>query len=672
MATPPATKPARRIAIRKLRWVLALAGAVMLSLAGWLFSRHRIGDAVRGLSFDLPQLLSNEPIEDVRIVYMDDHSARELGQPYGVWQRSIHAQLLDRLRADGARAVFFDLVWYGASPDPDADATLAAAMRASGNVFLGGGLELEESEGGATERAVPPFSPLRKAAAGWGLVAFRPVDADYGVRLIYAGTDQVPSATWRLAAKLGAKLPPEDDPARADGRWVRYYGPAGSFPGQSYAKVLQPDGVPPGYFRDKVVFVGGRSTTGTLGLGKDDFLQPHTRFTNQFAPGVEVHATIFRNLWRGEWLRRLDGNVEMALVLLTAGALGLVLPRLRPWTAAGFAVGWAVLFCVAGVWMVWSLRVWFSWGVVSLVLAPMAFTWNVLVSYFLVDRRRRQLQRNFSLYVSPHMVEKIAESDLDMTPGGRVVDATVLFTDLAGFTALSEQLKDPQLLSEVLTDYFTRTTSHVLANDGTIVKYIGDAVLAVWGAPLPDATHAAKAARAVLGFQRDASITVDGRTFRTRAGLHTGRILAGNLGSAQRFDYTVIGDDVNFASRLEGLNKELRTSILISDATRSKLGPEFISRPLGRFRVVGKTEALAIHELLGEGGEPPGWCDTFRAALAAFASGDFPAAGSLFGDVLRARAGDDGPSAFYLGQLDAITLHPPSAGWDGVIELKSK
>jgi adenylate cyclase len=232
-------------------------------------------------------------------------------------------------------------------------------------------------------------------------------------------------------------------------------------------------------------------------------------------------------------------------------------------------------------------------------------------------------------------------------------------------------LKDPERLSDVLTDYFTRTTSHVQANDGTIVKYIGDAVLAVWGAPVPDPAHAAKAALAVLGFQRDAIITVDGRTFRTRAGLHTGRVLAGNLGSAQRFDYTVIGDDVNFASRLEGLNKQLGTSILISDATRAHLGPEFTSRPLGKFRVVGKMEALAIHELLGEGGEAPAWAATFQAALAAFASGEFAAARELFEQVIRAQNGD-GPSAFYIRQLETHSDGRLPAGWDGVVELQSK
>jgi adenylate cyclase len=271
------------------------------------------------------------------------------------------------------------------------------------------------------------------------------------------------------------------------------------------------------------------------------------------------------------------------------------------------------------------------------------------------------------------MADRIANSEFDLKPGGKLVEATVMFTDLEGFTTLSEKLNDPEKLSEILTRYFTQTTGHVLENDGTIIKYIGDAVLAVWGAPEPDAQHARTAALAAWRLHESSQTEFDGRPLRTRVGLHSGSMLAGNLGSAQRFDYTVIGDAVNFASRLEGLNKHLGTNVLISDATLQQIGPGFVSRKLGEFRVAGKSEPVVIHELLGAPPETPHlpWLETFGGALRTFAAGDLKLAQQLFSRTQEERGGSDGPSEFYLHLL-ATMEQPLPPDWSGRVELASK
>jgi class 3 adenylate cyclase len=212
-----------------------------------------------------------------------------------------------------------------------------------------------------------------------------------------------------------------------------------------------------------------------------------------------------------------------------------------------------------------------------------------------------------------------------------------------------------------------------------VIKFIGDAVFAAWGAPLPQPDHAERAVRAAWRLSQASLMEVpigqpDGTNatvcVRTRVGIHTGEALAGNLGSARRFDYTLIGDATNFANRLEGANKYLGTSILLSDDTAQRLGGKFLLRRLGVFKVVGGAKAVAIHELLGEDAalRPP-WLDPFAAALAAWTAGDFAAARAGFTAVIAARNGRDGPSRFYLDRLPNATMSPV---WTGEVTLEGK
>jgi adenylate cyclase len=277
------------------------------------------------------------------------------------------------------------------------------------------------------------------------------------------------------------------------------------------------------------------------------------------------------------------------------------------------------------------------------------------------------------------LATEIAERNFNLAPGGEKVVATLLFTDLEGFTTLSEKLGDSARLGQVLTDYFTRTTDQILAEGGTVIKFIGDAVYAAWGAPLPQADHAERAVRAAWRLSQVARLDIeivlpDGRkeivSARTRVGIHTGEALAGNLGSARRFDYTLIGDTTNFAARLEGANKYLGTSILLSDDTARQVGDKFLLRRIGALRVKGKDRPVTVHELLGEDSAArPAWLETFTAALRAWEKGDLAEARAGFEATIAARGGDDGPSRFYLEQLPHTVVTP---NWSGELTLESK
>jgi adenylate cyclase len=276
---------------------------------------------------------------------------------------------------------------------------------------------------------------------------------------------------------------------------MNYYGPGGSFLSVSYDRALAPNGVPPDFFRDRIVFVGGRSTLDALMLGKDDFRNPFSWLSAEFSKGVEVHLTALLNLLRSEWLNRLDPRRELWLALGIGVLLGTVLPLFRPHDAALLAACFIGGIGLFAYWLFHQHHIWFAWCISAFVQAPLALGWAVGARYFLEERRRNALREAFIHYLSPHMADRIADADFSLEPGGVVVEATVMFTDLAGFSALSERLDNPAPLAQILTRYFTETTGHVLDNDGTIIKFIGDAVMAVWGAPLPDKDHVQGRAR---------------------------------------------------------------------------------------------------------------------------------------------------------------------------------
>ena len=661
-----------------LGWVLAFSslsvgdyGSRERPIFGWLVGA--VGEKFARLSFDVPFVLRGSvPVRDVCIVHLDENSARILKQRGCIWDRELHTRLLRRLAEDKPRAVFFDLVFSDESKDPAVDADFAAAIKDNGSVFLAGAVESDPGVPLGTgnrvrsRQIIPPAKVLRDAVLGnWGTIEFDPIDADYGVRRMNTGGEDMASAPWRMAVVLGKKLKDTDE-ARAEPRWMNFYGPADTFPMLPYAQVLAPDGVKPGYFHNRIVFVGGRSTLSALGAGKEDFRNPFGLLGGSFSPGVEVHLNATLNLLNGEWLTRLDSRIEMAFAVAVGLLLGGALPRFRPHAAALLA-GIAVLGIGAlAYWLFLRHRVWFAWCVPALVQAPLALAWSVGARYFLEERRRRALRNAFGHYLSPHIADRIADADFDLSPGGAVVEASVLFTDLEGFTPLAESLNNPELVTEILVKYFTQTTAHILDNEGTIINFVGDAVTAVWGAPLADPEHARKAALAACRLHESARIEVDGHILRTRVGLHTGRVLAGNVGSATRFDYAVIGDPVNFASRLEGLNKFLGTNVLVSDAMRQQLGDGFGTRRLGEFRVVGRTQSCAIHELLGPSADdlPAAWRDCFASALAAFQSGNLDEAERLMRETLALRDGSDGPARFYIAHIARLRKFPLPPDWN--------
>jgi adenylate cyclase len=282
---------------------------------------------------------------------------------------------------------------------------------------------------------------------------------------------------------------------------------------------------------------------------------------------------------------------------------------------------------------------------------------------------------DFAKFIPTDLVRTLLADGVRAAPGGETRELTVMFADVAGFTKISERMGIAVI--GVISRYLDVVSRTVEANGGTVDKYIGDAVMAFWGAPRLDADRAANACRAALAAidaVRESGITDDrGEPLRVRIGLHSGTAVVGNIGSSRRLNYTAIGDTVNLASRLEGVNKVFGTSILISEETKVAAGGAFVTRELAEVSVVGRAEPVRIHELLGVGAavRKPAWAEVYEGALQAYRQRKFAAAIRLLQQVLRERP-DDGPSGWLLAVCRAWRDAPPPAAWRGVVLLDAK
>jgi adenylate cyclase len=282
----------------------------------------------------------------------------------------------------------------------------------------------------------------------------------------------------------------------------------------------------------------------------------------------------------------------------------------------------------------------------------------------------------FRKYIPADLVRMLVREGVEPRPGGSVRTLTVMFADIAGFTGLSERLGDR--IIPLLSGYLDTVSREVNSHGGTIDKFIGDAVMAFWGAPAADPNHAVDACRAALACQRSlrASGLVDdgGRPLKVRIGINSGNMLVGNIGSEFRLNYTVIGDAVNVASRLEGANKEYGTEIIIGEETRRLAGDRVQVRELDRLMVYGRASGLAIYELLDVvvgGAELPPWVALYERGLAVYRAQDFAAAIELFGRVLAERPADQ-PARVMLARCSEFLAAPPGKDWEATNAMKVK
>ena len=366
----------------------ALAGAAV-ALLGWQLCWLPFGPFLTQLSYDLPFLFATPAAPaNVVLVELDEISHTELHQTPGeLWDRRLHTKLLDYLRADGVGVVVFDMIFHDPSPDAAVDLEFARAIAAHGRVVLAAGVDRTRKGGVIGPTILAPADVLRAATAGWGPTA-ADRDDDEVVRKIYRGSEQKPPMAWLAATLANAHLPATTT-NHFEQRWLRYYGPGGSLAHVSYSQVTNQ---PAGYFRGRTVFVGGRPQTGFVTEEKDEFLTPWRRSDKPQMSGLELTATEFLNLSRGDFLRRLPSTVEIGLLALFGLLAGAGLACARPLCAVTFAVIGALAIIVIAFLLFFQGNLWFNWAVTALVQIPCALAWSLALHAWQLKKEKDWLE----------------------------------------------------------------------------------------------------------------------------------------------------------------------------------------------------------------------------------------------------------------------------------------
>ncbi|HEX4505690.1 MAG TPA: adenylate/guanylate cyclase domain-containing protein [Alphaproteobacteria bacterium] len=606
----------------------------------------------------------------------------------------------------------------------DPDSAFATAIRAAGNVLLPVGFIFRGETGNEPEAleasayakfgkspvepvfplrptaVVPPIETLATAAAGIGEVELA-YDLDGAPRYDYAAipfsADFLPSMPIRAAAAylavpwpdvslapgsgvtLGRIAIPTD---RAMRYLIDYHGPRGTFTTFSFADLIA-GRVPASAFEGRIVLIGGSF------LGNPD--SAASPFGNTPLPGVERMGNIIATILHSDFISDVDDPITtlaataavLLMAALTGLAVGLLATRLALLAGVLPLLAWFAAAQVAfgrGVWLPM---------VAPLTALAAAAALPLFYRYWVVDRAGRQVRATFGRYMAPALVDILAEHPERVRLGGETRNMTLLFADIRGFTTISEGFKaDPQGLTQLINRFLTPMTDVILARRGTIDKYMGDCVMAFWNAPLDDpahAEHACESARAMMAALEDvnrdlrADAEASGRPhhpLRIGIGLNSGDCVVGNMGSERRFDYSVLGDAVNLASRLEGQSKTYGVDIVIGETTRACV-PDWAVLELDRIAVKGKKEAVRIFALLGDPAlaaspEHGALAGRHGEMLRCYRAQDWAGARAALADCRGVSPGLQTLYTLYEDRIGHYMAHPPGADWDGVFVATSK
>lgn len=673
-----------------------------------------------------------QPPGDIAIVAVDqnslDYVQRHLDQRWP-WPREFYGKLLDELRARGARAVVFDQLFT--EPDlhrvdiavEESDAALVAAT-ARGRVIHAyalarQGLPPDPDELAALRRAPrPAFDPAPawalpahtaaalpapEFAAAAAALGFANAETDFDnvlrrMPLLARLDDTILPAlalatAWTLADRpaagaagralaLGDRRIPVD---RRGCMWLRWYRPpagaGGVYPYIPAADLLSDAVRRPRGFGGRPPLVADTLVSNRfvlIGSTATGLLDIKSTPLNHRVPGVEVQATALANLLRGDAIRRLPAGVTAAALLAVCLAVGALSAQRHGavWSGAVVAAGLALLFG-GGVWAL--SRGW------MLDLAPLmaggtlSLAGTTYVNY-LVERRQSRLVRDiFEHYLDSSVVKNLIAHPERVRLGGESRDGTVLFTDVANFTNTSEKL-GPEQLVRFMNSYLDAMTAIVLDEGGFVDKFIGDEIMAIFGAPNDMPDHALRACRTIVRMYRrieelQPAFTALGANLPvfSRSGLSTGPMIVGNMGSESRMNYTAMGDTINIGSRIESLTKVYGTRTLVSAATVQAAGDAFIFREVDMVQVKGKETGVPVFELIEEPARVPA---ERRAALTAYTDGlrafrarDWDGAERLWSPLAAA---GDGPAAVMLARCRDYRADPPPTDWTGVHVMKTK
>ncbi|MBI4016626.1 MAG: adenylate/guanylate cyclase domain-containing protein [Candidatus Aenigmarchaeota archaeon] len=600
-----------------------------------------------------------QPLKNIIIIAIDDKSIQEFGR--WPWDREIFAQLLSKLKY--AKTIGIDVV-FSETSNTASDEKLAEAIKKAGNVILAAEYTRFENEGGqvAGKNPLVPVPPLLNASKQLGIINL--LTDDDGITRS-ANTNV--KGEYLLFGQAIAESVANTKAPKQNRLLVNMMGARETFTTISFSDILK-ERIDLGLFKDAIILIG--ATAPDL---HDDHLTPTSAGVP--VPGVEIQANIVQMILTKKYLAAQPSWMILAALIAAAIIVSLLLARYNAYLVALFCILLLMSYFVAVI-------LFFKKGILAdMIFFPttviLSYGLNLVHLYRVERRQKMQAVEAFTKYVAPEIVDELFKHPEKLKLGGERRTITIFFSDIRGFTTISEQLTPEQLVA-VLNEYLTAMTDMIMASGGVVDKYMGDAIMAFWGAPLEQPDHAVRASECALQMleklkQLQQKWKKEGVPFLDIGmGLNTGDAAVGNMGSNQRFSYTCMGDNINLGSRLEGLNKEYGTHAIISEATFKKLPSDFIVRELDYVRVKGKKEPITIYELVGQGKIPEQTKQIIRhftTGLKKYRKTEFKKA---LADFEKAAKLGDLPSKVYIERCEHFIKEHPGKAWDCVWVMKSK
>lgn len=711
---------------QKILWGFIVGTAITIAFCllytlGWL-------EGFELWSYDLRFRLRGElPVrDDIVLVTKDEESKNILGKRGSDFTRYYFGAMIKNLAAAGADVIGIDFEFSKpVFQDPSQDACMIEALEYAGNVILARFI----SRG----VAVKPYQPFRELELGEGLINFTNVDSDHVFRKVQMvevevdrqeafftlGMEMVKHRFYEYGLpegeEVGAgqeldgikreKMPDlelftEGEKGFPEGYFrfgrftlpenmlINYVGPAKSFPAIPFWRIKEGN-FEPEEVGGKMVLVGT-----TLVADHDYYLTPfpsqaeveekgeveiETREAG-FTAGVEIHANIIQTILNGNFITRWKEAEIIGLTLLI-GLLTAVFLIIFEFSIIWRLLVFTVLFgTVAGgsYYLFLQHNFWMDMIPLSGVIV-FNFVGGIAYHWVMEQREKAQITRTFGQYVSTQVVRQLIADPSLARLGGEKKKLTVLFADIRGFTTFSERM-EPESLVHFLNEYLTAMTEIVFEHEGVVDKYMGDAIMAFYGAPIEYNDHALKGCLTAIHMMETLKILQEkwreeGKpVIDVGIGLNTGPMTVGNMGSTMRFDYTVIGDAVNLASRLEGLNKQYGTNILISELTYKEVEGNVLCRVIDRVRVKGKRETVRIYELMSGNRSPDGlksFGESFEKGFQLYQEQKWEEAIQFFQSCLKINS-EDMPSQIYIKRCQEMKDNPPGKEWDGVYIMATK
>lgn len=602
-------------------------------------------------------------MDNIVILAIDDKSLQELGR--WPWPREIFVKGFSRLNKTavvGVDVAFFE------NYDLNVDKELAAVIKKNNNFVLPVEYTRFESVSGqiAGMGVMKPVGDLPDSARGLGYINIV-TDSDGVTRAV---NTNVKGEYDSFANEIYKIFIGKDSNVKENRLLINFVGKPGSFQYYSFSDLVN-DKIDVNLLDNKIIFVGAVSPD-----LHDDYFVPTSK--GKAMPGVEVHANIMQQLITHNNLQDVSSWIIVLLIFIIALLTGLMLYRFHALITT-IVVGLILVFyIILGIVLFdkSNLIVNFIYPVLAGVFS---YVFVVLYFYFFEKKTKQEILNAFKKYVSPVLINEIMKDPSKLKLGGDKREVTIMFSDIRGFTSISERLT-PEQLVHLLNEYLTEMANIILKNNGVVDKYMGDAIMAFWNAPLDEKEHVYLACLTALEMKE--KLIELHKNWESRKipvlnigiGINTGDAVVGNMGSYDRFDYTAMGDNINLGSRLEGINKEYGTSIIISNSTHEKIKDKFVCRELDLVAVKGRKEPVRIFELIGKKGEISSdklkFISHFEEGLSLYRAQKWKDAVKMFEKCLSMEK--DYASSVFIERCRFFEKESPGKDWNKVRVMKTK